>query len=146
MLRRSLLSIAILASLAAPAMAGDLLTGGVPLVTTNSASNTNVAAGVGNVANQSVFQSQNGSFGPSRFGRGSLTSNDASNTNVAAGLFNSANQSVIQSQGGGFGRGSTFNSASNTNAAAGIGNVATQGVFQQQGGSVGFPVFPLSRR
>ena len=140
MLRRSLLSIAVLASLAAPAMAGDLLTGGVPL-TTNSASNTNDAAGVGNVANQSVFQSQNGSFGPSRFGRGGLTSNDASNTNVAAGLFNSANQNVIQSQGGSFGRGSTFNSASNTNTAAGIGNVANQSVFQQQGGSVGFPAF-----
>jgi hypothetical protein len=141
MLRRSLLSIAVLASLAAPALAGDLLTGGVPL-TTSSASNTNVAAGIGNVANQSVFQSQNGSFGPSRFGRGgSVTSNDASNTNIAAGLFNSANQNVIQSQGGSFGRGSTFNSASNTNAAAGIGNVANQGVFQQQGGSVGFPAF-----
>jgi hypothetical protein len=140
MLRRSLLSIAVLASLAAPALAGDLLTGGVPLISTNSASNTNVAAGIGNSANQSVFQSQNGSFGPSRRG-GSFTSNDASNTNVAAGLFNSANQNVIQSQGGSFGRGSTFNSASNTNAAAGIGNVANQGVFQQQGGSVGFPAF-----
>jgi hypothetical protein len=147
MLRRTLLSVAVLASLAAPALAGDLLTGGVPLVSTNVANNTNVAGGIGNTANQSVFQSQNGAFGPSRFGRGgSVTSNDASNTNVAAGLFNSANQSVIQSQGGSFGKGSTFNAANNTNAAAGIGNVANQGVFQQQGGSVGFPVFPLSRR
>ena len=61
MLRRSLLSIAVLASLAAPAMAGELLTGGVPLVTNNVATNTNVAAGIGNSANQSVFQSQSGS-------------------------------------------------------------------------------------
>ena len=61
MLRRSLLSIAILAGLAAPAMAG-----GFP-VTNNVATNTNVAAGIGNTANQSVFQSQSGSFGGSHF-------------------------------------------------------------------------------
>ena len=139
MLRRSLLAFAVFASFAGPCLAGDLLTGGVPLVTTNSASNTNVAAGIGNSANQSVFQSQNGSFSPSRRG-GSFTSNDASNTNVAAGLFNSANQNVIQSQNGSFGHGGpTFNSASNTNLAAGIGNSANQSVFQSQSGSVRFP-------
>jgi hypothetical protein len=146
MLRRSLLSIAVLASFAAPAMAFDLQSGGLPLVTTNTANNTNVAAGIGNSATQGISQFQNGSFGPSRFGRGGVTSNDASNTNVAAGLFNSADQRAIQSQGGSFGRGSTSNSASNLNLAAGVGNSATQGVFQQQGGSAGFPVFPLSRR
>ncbi len=100
MLRRSLISLAVLASLAAPAMADGLRTGGIAL-TNNNASNTNVAAGTGNIANQSVFQSQQGGSGFGKgFGKGSVTNNTAVNTNVAAGFGNQAFQSVEQFQAG----------------------------------------------
>jgi hypothetical protein len=98
MLRRTLLSIAILGTLAAPAMADGIRTGGIPLVSNNTASNTNVAAGVGNIANQSVNQFQSGGSGFG-FGRGPLVSNNtATNTNVAAGIGNVANQQAFQTQ------------------------------------------------
>jgi hypothetical protein len=102
MLRRSLLSIAVLASLAAPAMAQTA--GGVP-VTNNTATNTNVAAGNYNTAFQNIYQSQKGgksgytpSYGSSS--TPSVTNNTAINTNVAAGLYNQAFQNVFQSQKG----------------------------------------------
>jgi hypothetical protein len=102
MLRRTLLSIAILGTLAAPAMADGLRTGGIPLVSNNSASNTNVAAGTGNVANQNVSQFQSGGSGFGfGFGKAPLVSNNtATNTNVAAGFGNFANQGVSQFQSG----------------------------------------------
>jgi hypothetical protein len=103
MLRRTLLSIAILSAMAAPAMADGLKIGGYqygyngsPLVSNNVATNTNVAAGIGNQANQQVFQTQQGGSG-----KGSLVSNNtAVNTNVAAGIGNIANQSAFQFQSG----------------------------------------------
>ena len=118
MLRRSLLTVAVLASFTAPAMAFDLQSGGVPLVSNNVANNTNVAAGIGNTAFQSVGQSQSGR------GQGFSVRPD-----VRVGSLGSGGPLV------------TTNVATNTNVAAGIGNVANQGVFQQQGGSVGFPAF-----
>jgi hypothetical protein len=100
MLRRTLLSIAILGTLAAPAMADGLRTGGIPLVSNNNASNTNVAAGTGNFANQQVFQTQQGGSGFG-FGKAPLVSNNtATNTNAAAGFGNFANQGVSQFQSG----------------------------------------------
>jgi len=145
MLRRALLSVAVLASLAAPALAGDFATGGIPVVTNNVASNTNIAAGTGNTAFQSVNQFQNGSTSPYLFGKGGSTFNNASNTNIAAGEHNTAFQTVTQNQFGSFGKGSpTVNSASNTNIAAGFNNTAVQSVNQNQFGSTGFP--SLSRR
>lgn len=98
MLRRTLLSIAILGTLAAPAMADGIRTGGIPLVSNNTASNTNVAAGTGNFANQSVSQFQSGGPGLG-FGKAPLVSNNtATNTNVAAGIGNFANQQAFQTQ------------------------------------------------
>src|SRR5687768_3653502 len=106
MLRLTLLSLTILGTLAAPAMADGLKTGGYqaygkgyqgyqgygtgygqgPVTTNNSATNTNVAAGERNIANQQVFQSQQGGSG---FGKGPIvTNNTAVNTNVAAGSGN----------------------------------------------------------
>ena len=117
MLRRSLLSIAVLAGLAAPAMAGELQSGGVPL-TNNSAINTNVAAGSYNTAYQNIYQTQKGgksgyspsytpSYGSSStpsytpsYTPPSVTNNTAINTNVAAGFNNQAFQNVFQSQKG----------------------------------------------
>src|SRR3954468_120354 len=145
MLRRALLSVAVLASLAAPALAGDFSTGGIPVVTNNIANNTNVAAGTGNTAFQSANQFQNGSTSPYLFGKGGSTFNNASNTNIAAGEHNTAFQTVTQNQFGSFGKGSpTVNSASNLNLAAGFNNTAVQSVNQNQFGSTGFP--SLSRR
>src|SRR5688500_10958406 len=109
MLHRTLLSIAILGAMAAPAMADGFKTGGykygsgygygyngAPLVSNNVATNTNVAAGIGNQANQQVFQTQQGGSG-----KGSLVSNNtAVNTNVAAGIGNIANQNAFQFQSG----------------------------------------------
>jgi hypothetical protein len=114
MLRRALLSVAILGSLAAPAMADGLKTGGFypgygqgygqgyqgyqgPVTTNNTVSNTNVAAGQGNSANQTAITDQQGSgFG---FGKGPVaTTNTVTNLNVAAGIQNSANQFAITNQ------------------------------------------------
>jgi hypothetical protein len=117
MLRRALLSVAILGSLAAPAMADGLKTGGFypgygqgygqgyqgyqgyqgPVTTNNTVSNTNVAAGQGNSANQFAnTNQQGGGFG---FGKGPVaTTNTVTNLNVAAGIQNSANQFAITNQ------------------------------------------------
>ena len=124
MLRRTLLCLAVLPSLAAPAMAGDIQTGGVPLVSTNVANNFNVAAGIGNTAFQGVGQSQKGSGGP-------LVSVDPS---------------VSVQRGGSGSPLVTTNVATNLNLAAGIGNTAFQGVGQSQGGRSGFTQPLLLRR
>ncbi len=118
MLRRTLLSLTILGALAAPAMADGLKTGGYQLygksyqgysqgyqgygspgITNNTATNSNVAAGQGNIASQKVIQSQSGgghgySYVPP------ITNNTAVNTNVAAGQGNIAAQEIFQLQSG----------------------------------------------
>ena len=120
MLRRALLSVAILGALAAPAMADGFKSGGYqyhgkgygqgymqgnghgykgPMVTNNNATNTNVAAGENNIASQQVFQSHQGGSG-FRKGGSFITNNNATNTNVAAGSGNFASQEVLQSQSG----------------------------------------------
>jgi hypothetical protein len=69
-------------------------------VSNNSATNTNVAAGVNNIANQNVSQFQSGGSGFG-FGKAPLVSNNtATNTNAAAGFGNFANQGVSQFQSG----------------------------------------------
>ncbi len=101
MLRRSLLSLTILASLAAPAMADGLKVGGIPL-TNNTMSNTNIAAGQNNIAAQKVFQTQSGGgygYGYKGYSSG-VTSNSATNSNVAAGQGNIAAQEIFQLQSG----------------------------------------------
>src|SRR4051794_41963849 len=85
MLRRTLLSVAVLASLAAPALAGDFSTGGIPVVTNNIANNTNVAAGTGNTAFQSVNQFQNGSTSPPPLGHRCGPLQNPQNNPTAAG-------------------------------------------------------------
>ena len=71
-------------------MMGSPLMGGAPLTNTNVGVATNVAAGIGNKAQQSVTGV---TFG---FGRGGLVdTNVGVNTNVAAGLGNFAGQSVF---------------------------------------------------
>jgi hypothetical protein len=137
MIRRTLLAAAV-ATLAASAFAGPvladgLLTGGRTLSNTNSFSANNTAAGIGNVAKQGAFVTQQGPGG-GRFGGGALVnSSNAQINNTAAGIGNKAVQGVDLVQRGS-GRGALFNSnqldASNT--AAGIGNFARQDLFVTQ--------------
>jgi hypothetical protein len=137
MIRRTLLAAAV-ATLAASAFAGPvladgLLTGGRALSNTNSFSANNTAAGIGNVAQQGAFVTQQGPGG-GRFGGGALVnSSNAQINNTAAGIGNKAVQGVDLVQRGS-GRGALFNSnqldASNT--AAGIGNFARQDLFVTQ--------------
>ena len=140
MIRRTLLAAAV-ATLAASAFAGPvladgLLTGGRALSNTNSFSANNTAAGIGNVAKQGAFVTQQGPGGGrfGGFGGGALVnSNSAQINNTAAGIGNKAVQGVDLVQRGS-GRGALFNSnqldASNT--AAGIGNFARQDLFVTQ--------------
>jgi hypothetical protein len=67
------------------------------VTTNNTVSNTNVAAGQGNSANQTaITDQQGGGFG---FGKGPVaTTNTVTNLNVAAGIQNSANQFAITNQ------------------------------------------------
>jgi hypothetical protein len=137
MIRRTLLAAAV-ATLAASAFAGPvladgLLTGGRALSNTNSFSANNTAAGIGNVAQQGAFVTQQGPGG-GRFGGGALVnSSNAQINNTAAGIGNKAVQGVDLVQRGS-GRGALFNSnqLDANNTAAGIGNFARQDLFVTQ--------------
>jgi hypothetical protein len=116
--------------LSAPAMAQTL----PGLVGTNVNNSTNLAAGIGNTANQRAAAFQGGPR------VGSLVNTNVTNsTNVAAGIGNKADQRVLGVQGNGVqlnftGRGPLVNTNVNTatNVAAGIGNAAGQGVVAAQ--------------
>jgi hypothetical protein len=113
-------------SAAAPAMAGDFDMGGIPVVrarpvvagSSNSLDATNVAAGVGNTADQDIDAKQAGGFGrfsqPIRrrggggrvmpqgvpgpgIGLGAVT-NNLSALNLAAGIDNQASQTIHSKQ------------------------------------------------
>jgi hypothetical protein len=130
----------------APAMAGDVQTGGIPLglgggSTNNSFSASNVAAGVGNTAVQQIHASQKGS-GQGFGGLGGVpgfsfpglpgqTNNSASASNIAAGVNNTAFQQLGLSQRGAPG-GLVNNNLDAQNLAAGLGNFAGQKLFQTQ--------------
>lgn len=61
---------------------------GSPMVSNNTIVGTNVAAGIGNEADQDLGVRQGGGFGPG------LVNNSVTGTNVAAGLGNLASQSI----------------------------------------------------
>lgn len=138
---------AVLALAAIPAAQADTL-GGVPVgVTSNSLAATNVAAGKGNVANQSVFAQQFGQSPlmhmPQRSPQVGGGFNSTAATNLAAGEHNRASQGVATTQlGGGTpwsalgGSSLGSNSVNANNIAAGFGNKANQmvGVLQGPGG------------
>jgi len=146
-LRSPLFAVAALVTLAAaaPVMAADVQTGGIPLgmggsTTNNSFSASNVAAGVGNQAFQQIHSSQKGAgqgFGMSGYSfpgmpmAGGLTNNTAQANNVAAGVDNSALQQLGLSQRGVRGSAVT-NNLSALNLSAGVGNFAGQNLFQTQ--------------
>ncbi|WP_431856965.1 hypothetical protein [Azospirillum sp.] len=151
MIRTPLLAgFATLALLSAPAMAQNINQGRAPALTprampmapgfgglasTNVSNATNLAAGIGNSAQQRVTGVQGG-------GPGSLVStNVGTATNVAAGIGNSAGQSVGGIQGNGVRVGLNFTGRGplvstdvlvGTNVAAGIGNSAGQGILAKQ--------------
>lgn len=86
-------------SAAAPAMAGDFDMGGIPVVgpviggsTSNSLNATNVAAGIGNEADQDLHLGQKGGpgFGP--------VTNSFNALNLAAGIGNLATQNIHSRQ------------------------------------------------
>jgi len=140
----------------APAFAGELMTGGIPVGSNaNFAMIANMAAGIGNVAQQKVtgVQKSGGApgigfgapgfgapgvgvpgvgvpgFAPPGFGFGGLAGpNGVSVANTAAGVGNVAQQKVKSVQLGGAPGLFGGNSGSITNLAAGIGNVAQQSV------------------
>lgn len=140
---------ATLALLSAPAMAQGIPQGKAPALTprvlttpgfaglasTNVSNATNLAAGIGNSAQQRVGSVQSG-------GPGSLVStNVGTATNVAAGIGNSAGQRVGGVQGNGVRVGLNFTGRGplvstdvmvGTNVAAGIGNSAAQGILSKQ--------------
>ncbi len=138
----------------APAFAGELMTGGHPVGSNaNFAMIANMAAGIGNVAQQKVtgVQKSGGApgvgipgigvpgvgvpgfsapgFAPPGFGFGGLGGpNAVAVSNTAAGVGNVAQQKVKSVQLGGAPGLFGGNSGSITNLAAGIGNVAQQSV------------------
>ena len=131
----------------APAFAGELMTGGIPVGSNaNFAMIANMAAGIGNVAQQKVTGVQKSGapgvgapgfgpgagvpgFAPPGFGFGGLAGpNGVSIANTAAGVGNVAQQKVKSVQLGGAPGLFGGNSGSITNLAAGIGNVAQQSV------------------
>ena len=138
----------------APAFAGELMTGGIPVGSNaNFAMIANMAAGIGNVAQQKVtgVQKSGGApgvgvpgvgapgfgapgvgvpgFAPPGFGFGGLAGpNGVSIANTAAGVGNVAQQKVKSVQLGGGPGLFSGNSGSITNLSAGIGNVAQQSV------------------
>ncbi|HLO78115.1 MAG TPA: hypothetical protein VK196_16800 [Magnetospirillum sp.] len=129
----------VLAALAGGAHAERLQTGGLP-VSNNLMIGTNVAAGMGNQAQQQIIAAQTGNpMGPQGF---PLVSNNTQvSTNVAAGINNRASQSVVGLQGGGpmvgldfSGRGPlvTTRVGVATNVAAGLNNRADQAILSQQ--------------
>lgn len=145
---RILAAAAALAALAGSAHAERLHTGGLP-VSNNMMIANNIAAGMGNQAQQQVMGMQGGvPMGGSALGaplapggHPLVANNTQVATNVAAGINNRANQNVAGLQGGGplvgldfSGRGPlvTTNTMVNTNVAAGLGNQAGQAVFGQQ--------------
>jgi hypothetical protein len=140
-------------SAAAPAMAGDFDMGGIPVVgplvgssTSNSVNATNVAAGIGNVADQDIDAKQSGGrvghairhWGGGKAGVGVggplVTTNTAVGTNVAAGIGNEADQDLHLGQKGGpgVGLGAVTNSLNALNLAAGINNQASQTIHSKQ--------------
>ena len=133
----------------APAFAGELMTGGHPVGSNaNFAMIANMAAGVGNVAQQKVtgVQKSGGApgvgvpgvgapgfgvpgFVPPGFGFAGLGGPNATSiSNTAAGVGNVAQQKVKSVQLGGAPSPFGGNSGSITNLSAGIGNVAQQSV------------------
>ena len=120
----------------APKMAAPLVKpmgmpfAGAGLASTNVNNATNIAAGIGNKANQQAATMQSGSpFGAL------VSTNVNTATNVAAGIGNTANQQMLAHQGHGVrvgldfsGRGPLVSTNVNvaTNVAAGIGNAAGQ--------------------
>ena len=92
-----------LAALAGSAQAGQLHTGGLP-VANNTLIGTNLAAGIGNQAQQQLMASQSpGLQAPGLTGPGGnplVVNNTQVATNVAAGIGNQARQNVVGLQGG----------------------------------------------
>jgi len=101
---------------------------GVPVVTSNSLTANNVAAGYKNKANQSIFADQSGA--PGWYGGGGTTVNSIDANNIAAGKGNVANQDIMARQGGSGGL--TLNRLDAMNLAAGEHNLANQRIFSQQ--------------
>lgn len=139
-IRRSISLAAIAAALAfgatTAAQAGDYkdqkMMGGIPLITSNSVTANNIAAGTKNTANQSVFADQSGAPGWYKGkGYGGLTGNSTDATNVAAGFKNHATQDVMSRQSGSPGA-LTLNRVDALNLAAGDHNFANQRVMANQ--------------
>lgn len=126
--------------LAAGAHAERLKTGGLPVSANNMMIANNIAAGMGNQAQQQMTGVQSGT--PSGPGGSPLVVNNTQvATNVAAGIGNRASQNVAGLQGGAplvgldfSGRGPlvTTNTMVNTNVAAGLNNHAGQTVLGLQ--------------
>ncbi|OYD80032.1 hypothetical protein, partial [Azospirillum brasilense] len=142
MRRTTLIAAAAVLLCSAPAFAGDLMTGGIPM---GNASNlgviSNTAAGIQNKAQQQVMGVQAGGGLAGPFG---TASNLGNVSNLAAGVGNKAKQQVFGVQTGGMGGGvktpfavGGFNSNAGTvsNSAVGIGNTAQQQVKAMQFGT-----------
>jgi hypothetical protein len=132
-LAASAVALALVTSAAAQA---GTRTGGIPF-TSNSVTANNIAAGIGNTAQQGVFANQ---FGASPYygrmmGGGGVPSlrapmggsNSVTANNIAAGINNTAIQGVGAMQGPG-----GNNRVDATNLAAGLGNFASQQVLTTQ--------------
>lgn len=134
MRRTVLFAAAAVALFTAPAFAGDLMTGGIPLGSnSNLGVISNTAAGIHNKAQQQVTGVQAGHGAPGyAYGFGGFNSNLGSASNAAVGIGNTAQQQVKAMQ---FGAPKgMFNSNLGTvsNLAAGIGNKAQQQVLGVQ--------------
>lgn len=105
---------------------------GIQLNTSNSVTANNIAAGIGNKANQNVFADQSGAQPWHGYPvTGGFTSNSTNATNLAAGLGNKANQDVMTRQSGSPGA-ATFNRVDALNMAVGEHNFANQRVMADQ--------------
>ncbi|MBC7951082.1 MAG: hypothetical protein H7Z12_04555 [Rhodospirillaceae bacterium] len=111
---------------------GQHMTGGIPLVTSNSVTANNTAAGIGNKADQSVYADQSGAQGWRGKGYGGgYTDNSTNATNLAAGYKNHATQDVMTRQSGSPGA-LTLNRVDAMNMAVGEHNFANQRVMTKQ--------------
>ena len=107
---------------------------GIPLVTSNSVTANNIAAGTGNTATQGVFADQSGAqgwYGKKGPSAGGITSNSTNATNLAAGFKNHATQDVMTRQSGSPGA-QTLNRVDALNMAVGEHNFASQRVMADQ--------------
>lgn len=145
LIRRTALAALLVGSFASVGHAERLHTGGIPLSANNAVVGANIAAGIGNAAQQQMVTNQAGGGQMSYGQRGPgghplVVTNTQVATNVAAGIGNTARQTSQVQQGGPMvgldfsGRGPlvTTNVGVNTNVAAGLGNNANQGVLSQQ--------------